>query len=68
MSATTLAQWSNMAVYSAMFVLIMALMAFAAGFASRGRRVGLSAATPQAVPVGVGAGGPDSTFDDPRAA
>lgn len=68
MSATTLAQWSNMAVYSAMFVLIMALIAFAAGFAARGRRVGLSAATPQVVPVGIGASGPDSTFDDARAA
>ncbi len=64
MSATTLAQWSNMAVYSAMFVLIMALVAFAASFAARGRRVDVTAAAPSAVPVAVGAGGAGSDSDD----
>ena len=56
MNATTLAQWSNMAVYSAMCVLILALIAFAVSFAARGRRTD-AAATPerQAVPAGVGA-------------
>ena len=64
MSATTLAQWSNMAVYAAMFILIMALVAFAVSFAARGRRAGVTATTPQ--PVSVGAAGPMAK-DNPEA-
>jgi len=60
MTATTLAQWSNLAVYAAMFVLIVALVAFAAGFAARGRRVNASAPL-----VSVGAGDVGGGIDSP---
>jgi len=50
-NATSLAEWSNVAVYSAMFALTAAFIAFAVGFAARGQRV----LTPQRVAVGAGA-------------
>lgn len=50
MTATSLAEWSNLAVYSAMFVLTAAFIAFAVGFAARGQRVN----TPELVSVGSG--------------
>jgi len=51
-TATSLAEWSNLAVYTAMFVLTAAFIAFAVGFAARGQRV----STPEKVPVPVGGG------------
>ena len=51
MSSATLAEWSNLAVYSAMFALIVALVAFAVSFSARGKRV----LAPQLVTVGAGA-------------
>jgi cytochrome c-type biogenesis protein CcsB len=61
MTAASLAEWSNLAVYSSMLVLIGALIAFAISFAARGQRV----ITPELVSVGAGApaGGsdPDTT-------
>ena len=50
MTATSLAEWSNLAVYSAMFVLTAAFIAFAVGFAARGQRV----TAPELVSVGSG--------------
>ena len=50
MNATTLAEWSNLAVYSSMLVLVIAFIAFAIGFAARGTRV--SAREEAKVPVG----------------
>jgi cytochrome c-type biogenesis protein CcsB len=54
MTSASLAEWSNLAVYSAMFALVVALIAFAISFAARGKRV----IPKQLVSVGVGA--PDS--------
>ena len=51
MSSATLAEWSNLAVYSAMFALIVALVAFAVSFSARGKRV----LAPQLMTVGAGA-------------
>ncbi|MFM1965662.1 MAG: hypothetical protein RL134_1387 [Actinomycetota bacterium] len=51
MTAASLAEWSNLAVYSSMLVLIAALIAFAISFAARGQRV----ITPELVSVGAGA-------------
>ena len=56
MTAASLAEWSNLAVYSSMFVLIAALIAFAVSFASRGQRV----MAPEFVTVGAGAPGHDT--------
>ncbi len=52
MTSASLAEWSNLAVYSSMLALIAALVAFAVSFAARGRRV-----MPQQL-VTVGAGAP----------
>ena len=60
MNATSLAEWSNIAVYTAMIVLTAAFVAFAVGFAARGQRVG----TPQQVAVTVGAPSPDTVPGD----
>ena len=38
MTSASLAEWSNLAVYSSMLVLIAALIAFAVSFAARGQR------------------------------
>lgn len=51
MTAASLAEWSNLAVYSSMLVLIAALIAFAVSFAARGQRV----MSPELVSVGAGA-------------
>lgn len=56
MNATTLAQASNAAVYASMLVLTFALVAFAIGFAARGKRVDTPAV--ERVPAMVGAGAP----------
>lgn len=50
MTSASLAEWSNLAVYSAMFLLIAALIAFAASLAARGKRV----MAPQLVTAGGG--------------
>ena len=60
MNATTLAEWSNLAVYSSMLVLVIAFIAFAIGFAARGTRV--STREQAKVPVGPG-GAPLSDSD-----
>jgi cytochrome c-type biogenesis protein CcsB len=52
MTSASLAEWSNLAVYSSMLALIAALVAFAVSFSVRGRRV-----MPQQL-VTVGAGAP----------
>ena len=54
MTAASLAEWSNLAVYSSMLVLIAALIAFAVSFAARGQRV----MSPELVSVGAGAPAP----------
>lgn len=51
MTSASLAEWSNLAVYSSMLVLIAALISFAVSFAARGQRV----MSPERVPVGAGA-------------
>jgi cytochrome c-type biogenesis protein CcsB len=51
MTSASLAEWSNLAVYSSMLVLVAALIAFAVSFAARGRRV----MTPELVTAGGGA-------------
>lgn len=51
MTSASLAEWSNLAVYSSMLVLIAALISFAVSFAARGQRV----MTPELVSVGAGA-------------
>jgi len=51
MTSASLAEWSNLAVYSSMLVLAAALIAFAVSFAARGRRV----MTPELVTAGGGA-------------
>jgi cytochrome c-type biogenesis protein CcsB len=51
MTSASLAEWSNLAVYSSMLILIAALIAFAVSFAARGQRV----MTPELVSVGAGA-------------
>lgn len=56
MTAASLAEWSNLAVYSSMLVLIAALISFAVSFAARGQRV----MTPELVSVGAGAPVPES--------
>lgn len=56
MTAASLAEWSNLAVYSSMLVLIAALIAFAVSFAARGQRV----MSPELVSVGAGAPAPGS--------
>ena len=48
MTSASLAEWSNLAVYSSMLVLIAALIAFAVSFAARGQRV----MAPELVTVG----------------
>ena len=48
MTAASLAEWSNLAVYSSMLVLIAALITFAISFAARGQRV----MSPELVSVG----------------
>ena len=53
MTSASLAEWSNLAVYSTMLVLVGALVAFAVSFAARGRRVMVS------TPVYAGSGGPE---------
>ena len=53
MNATTLAEWSNLAVYTAMLVLVIAFVAFAVSFAARGTRV--TVREEAKVPVGAGA-------------
>ena len=53
MTSTSLAQLSNLAVYSAMLALTIALISFAIGFAARGTRV--STTEPALVSVGSGA-------------
>ena len=50
MTSASLAEWSNLAVYSSMFLLIVALIAFAISFAARGQRV----ITPELVTAGGG--------------
>jgi len=63
MTSSSLAEWSNLAVYSSMLVLIAALISFAVSFAARGQRV----MTTQRVPVGAGApmeGVPTETVTD----
>ena len=62
MTSASLAEWSNLAVYSSMLVLIAALIAFAVSFAARGQRV----MTPELVTAGAGAPGesPSSTVPD----
>lgn len=57
MTSASLAEWSNLAVYSSMLVLIAALISFAVSFAARGQRV----MTPELVAVGAGAPVPEST-------
>lgn len=59
MTAASLAEWSNLAVYSAMLVLIAALIAFAVSFAARGQRV----MSPELVSVGAGAPTPESASE-----
>ena len=59
MTAASLAEWSNLAVYSSMLVLIAALISFAVSFAARGQRV----MTPELVSVGAGAPAPESAAD-----
>lgn len=54
MTSASLAEWSNLAVYSSMLVLIAALIAFAVSFAARGQRV----MTPELVSVGAGTSAP----------
>ena len=61
MTSASLAEWSNLAVYSSMLVLIAALIAFAVSFAARGQRV----MTPELVTVGAGAAGDASTSPVP---
>ena len=56
MTSASLAEWSNLAVYSSMLVLIAALIAFAVSFAARGQRV----MSPELVSVGAGAPAPGS--------
>ncbi|MBM3687746.1 MAG: c-type cytochrome biogenesis protein CcsB [Actinobacteria bacterium] len=65
MTSASLAEWSNLAVYSSMLVLIAALICFAVSFAARGQRV----MTSQRVPVGAGAPMEQTTatVSDPRA-
>jgi ABC-type transport system involved in cytochrome c biogenesis permease subunit len=58
MTAASLAEWSNLAVYSSMLVLIAALIAFAISFAARGQRV----ISPES--VGAGAPSPDGAQPD----
>lgn len=60
MTAASLAEWSNLAVYSSMLVLIAALIAFAVSFAARGQRV----MSPELVSVGAGA---PTSADSPHA-
>jgi cytochrome c-type biogenesis protein CcsB len=60
MTAASLAEWSNLAVYSSMLVLIAALIAFAICFAARGQRV----MSPELVSVGAGAPSPDAAQSD----
>ena len=64
MTSASLAEWSNLAVYSSMLVLIAALIAFAVSFAARGQRV----MSPELVPVGAGApsdAAPEAPAADP---
>ena len=51
MTSASLAEWSNLAVYSSMLVLVAALIAFAVSFAARGQRV----IAPELVTAGGGA-------------
>ena len=60
MTSASLAEWSNLAVYSSMLVLIAALIAFAVSFAARGQRV----MSPELVSVGAGA---PTSADSPHA-
>ena len=54
MSAASLAEWSNAAVYASMVVLTFSMIAFAASFSARGNRVDAPARpTPIAVAAGV---------------
>jgi cytochrome c-type biogenesis protein CcsB len=62
MTSASLAEWSNLAVYSSMFVLIAALITFAVSFAARGQRV----ITPELVTVGAGAHDRDTPADQSR--
>jgi cytochrome c-type biogenesis protein CcsB len=55
MTSGSLAEWSNLAVYSSMLVLVAALIAFAVSFAVRGQRV----MSPELVSVGADGPGPD---------
>ena len=62
MTSASLAEWSNLAVYSCMLVLVGALVAFAVSFAARGRRV----IAPAPAYAGVGAPGwPDGSAKPP---
>ncbi len=61
MTSASLAEWSNLAVYSSMLVLIAALISFAVSFAARGQRV----MSPELVSVGAGAPGPVVAADAP---
>ncbi|MGA0944878.1 MAG: c-type cytochrome biogenesis protein CcsB [Candidatus Nanopelagicales bacterium] len=63
MTSASLAEWSNLAVYSSMLVLVAALIAFAVSFAARGRRV----MTPELVTAGGGAPERPSPSDDDAA-
>ena len=58
--STSLAQWSNIAVYSAMLTLVAALVAFAVAFSVRGRRT-----VRARVPVAVGVGQAEPLADRP---
>ena len=64
MTSASLAEWSNLAVYSSMLVLIAALISFAVSFAARGQRV----MSPELVSVGAGAAGPVVAADAPAEA
>ena len=59
MTSASLAEWSNLAVYSSMLVLIAALISFAVSFAARGQRV----MSPELVSVGAGAPAAESPAD-----
>lgn len=59
MTAASLAEWSNLAVYSSMLVLIAALISFAVSFAARGQRV----MAPELVSVGAGAPAQESAAE-----
>jgi cytochrome c-type biogenesis protein CcsB len=59
MTSASLAEWSNLAVYSCMLVLVAALIAFAVSFAARGQRV----MAPELVTVDAG-GAPASRMPD----